>query len=198
MKNRIAEILPKHTLIQSSSKNIYIIDCKNINKGEVCLLENEPAEIKTVYLKNENEITVLFDGFKENALPINKGHYNRQCECVIFPEICNNDDWVLFVETKYSNNLENAFREENDYPHCMVKQILETVKFFRSKGILENGRRTTAIVSFPNLIEEFNSTFFPVRIDEKNVSAEDILAKYNILIRATNAVQIKSPKRLKF
>jgi hypothetical protein len=198
MKNKIAEILPKHTLIQSSSKNIYIVDYKNLNNGKVCLLEDEPSDIKTVYLKNENEITVLFDGFEENALPIRKGIYNRQCECVIFPEVCNNDDWVLFVETKYSNNLGNAFREENDYPHCMVKQILETVEFFRSTGILENGRRTTAIVSFPNLIEEFNSTFFPVRIDNKNVSAEDILAEHNILIRATNVVQIKSPKRLKF
>ena len=198
MKNKIAEILPKHTLIQSSSKNIYIVDYKNINKGKVCLLENEPADIKTVYLKNENEVAVLFDGFEENALPIKKGTYNRQCECVIFPEVCNNDDWVLFVETKYSNNLENAFRKEYDYPHCMVKQILETIKFFRSKGILEKGRRTTAIVSFPNLIEEFNSTFFPVRIDDKNVSAEDILAQHNILVRATNVVQIKSSKRLKF
>jgi hypothetical protein len=198
MKNRIAEILPEHTLIQSRSKNIYIVDYKNRNKGKVCLLECEPFDIKTVYLKNENEIAVLFDGFDENALPIRKGTYNRQCECVIFPEICNNDDWVLFIETKYSDNLANAFREENGYPHCMVKQILETIKFFRSKGILENRRRTTAIVSFPNLIEEFNSTFFPVRIEDKDVSAEDILAEHNILIRATNAAQIISPKRLKF
>lgn len=198
MKNKIAEILPEHTLIQSSSKDIYIVDYKNINKGKVCLLENEPSDIKTVYIENKNEISVLFDGFEENALPIRKGTYNRQCECVIFPEVCNNDDWVLFIETKYANNLKNAFCEEYDYPHCAVKQIIETVEFFRSKGILENGRRTTAIVSFPNLIKEFNSTFFPVRIDDKNVSAEDILTEYNILIRATNAAQIKSSKRLKF
>jgi len=198
MKNRIAEILPEHTLIQSNSKNIYIVDYKNRNNGKVCLLESEPSDIKTVYLKNEHEIAVLFDGFEENSLPVRKGIYNRQCECVIFPEVCNNDDWVLFIETKYSDNFENAFREENDYPHCMVKQILETVTFFRSRGILENGRRTTAIVSFPNLIEEFNSTFFPVRIDDKYVSAEDILTEHNILIRATNAAQIKSVKRLKF
>jgi hypothetical protein len=198
MKNKIAKILPKHRLVQSNSRNIYVVDYKNLNKGKVCLLETEPSDIKTVYLKNENEVAVLFDGFEENALPISKGTYNRQCECVVFPAVCNNDDWVLFIETKYSDNLENAFREENDYPYCMVKQIVETVKFFRSKGILESGRRTTAIVSFPNLIEEFNSTFFPVRIDDSEVSAEDILAEHNILIRATNTVQIKSPKRLKF
>ena len=198
MKNKIAEILPEHTLVQSSSKDIYIVDYKNIRKGKVCLLESEPFDIKTVYLKNENEIAVLFDGFEENALPIGKGTYNRQCECVLFPEICNDSDWVLFIEAKYADNLVNAFREERDYPNCMVKQILETVEFFRSKGILKNGRRATAIVSFPNLIEEFNSTFFPVRIDNKDVSAEDILAEHNILIRATNTAQIKSPKRLKF
>jgi hypothetical protein len=82
--------------------------------------------------------------------------------------------------------------------HCMVNQIIETVKFFRSKGILESKRRATAIVSFPNLIEEFNSAFFPVKIEDKYVSVEDILLKYNVLIRATNAVRIVSPTRLQF
>jgi hypothetical protein len=104
----------------------------------------------------------------------------------------------LFIETKYSDNIETAFRKENDYPHCMVTQILDTVQFFRSRGILESGRRATAIVSFPNLIEEFNSTFFPVRIGNRDVSAEDILINYNVLIRATNAAKIINPNRLKF
>ena len=199
MKNKILTLLPNHKLILSSSKDIYIVDYKFIKKnGTACLLETEPQDLKAVHLKNENSVPVFFDGFEENALVLQKGYHSRQCECVIFPEACNDTDWVLFIETKYANNVKNAFREENDYPYCMIKQILETVDFFRSKGILDAGKRATAIVSFPNLIEEFNSTFFPVCINNKEVSAEDILLEYKILIRATNHAIITSPKRLRF
>ena len=114
--------------------------------------------------------------------------------CVVFPAICNCNDWFLFIETKYSSDWESAFREENDYPNCMITQILETVKFFRMKGVLDNDRRVIAIVSFPNLIEAFDSTFF----SQTDVSELDILLNYNVLLRATNAANIISSKRMKF
>jgi hypothetical protein len=192
MKNKISEKLPKHVLVEKKAKQLYVVDYKHANNGDVCLLEKQPDEIKYVYLDNIDEVPVWFDGFKDNALEISTGNYCRQCECVIFPAVCNDNDWVLFIETKYTENLEKAFREEFDYPHCMIKQILSTVEFFRSKGILQTDRRATAIVSFPNLIEEFNSTFFA----KTDVSELDILEKYNILIRATNSATIKSPKRI--
>jgi hypothetical protein len=97
----------------------------------------------------------------------------------------------LFIETKYSTNLENAFRKENDYPNCMINQIIETVKYFRAKGVIAENRRVNAIVSFPNLIDEFNATFFTGEL-----SIEQILIDYKILIRATNSGIIKSEKRL--
>ncbi|MDR2467240.1 MAG: hypothetical protein LBD35_07595 [Prevotellaceae bacterium] len=80
----------------------------------------------------------------------------------------------------------------------MVRQILDTVEFFRAKGILEKGRRATAIVSFPNLIEEFDTTFFPVRLDGEYVSVEDILLDRKVLIVPTNSASIVSTMRLKF
>lgn len=191
MKTNIESVLPNHTLITSNSNNIYIIDFKHINGGNVELLEIEPEKIKYVHLKNTQPTPIIFDGFKNNALPLDIGLFNKQCECVIFPESCDDKDWILFIETKYVNSLENAFRENNDYPNCMVTQIIETVKYFREKEIIQNNRRVNAIVSFPPLIEEFNSTFFT-----GIQTVDEILRDYNILIRATNSAIIKSEKRI--
>ena len=192
MKNRIEEMLPQHTISQSQASKIYIVDYTNFKTGSVELFEIEPEHIKYVLLENKNEITVCFDGFEQNALEISKGYYSRQCECVVFPTACSENDWVLFIETKYTNDVVSAFREEHDYPNCMISQIVDTVNFFRDKGILESWRRATAIVSFPNLVEAFNSTFFTGAISEL-----DILKEHNILIRATNSANIISAKRIK-
>ena len=190
MKTKIETILPHHTLKISNTNNIYIVDFKNINGGDVELLESEPDEIKYVHLENIQPIPIIFDGFKDNALPVSVGLFNKQCECIIFPASCEDKDWILFIETKYVNSLENAFRENNDYPNCMITQIIETVNFFREKNIIENNRRVNAIVSFPTLIEEFNSTFFT------GIQVDEILSEHNILIRATNSAIIKSEKRI--
>jgi len=194
MKSEIEKTLPEHILKKSNAKEIFIVDRKNNEKTLVSLLEKEPADIKYVFLKNQEEIPVWFDGFKDNALPTGQiGTYSKQCECIIFPENDGYRDWVLFIEMKYVNNLKNAFRKEYEYPYCMVNQILETVNYFRAKGILENDRRATAIVSFPNLIEEFNGFFFDF-IDD---TPENILNKHKVLIYPTNSATIMHNKRIK-
>ena len=193
MKNKINKLLPNHILVKSNAKELFVVDYKNYSIGDVSLLEKKPTDIKCVSLNNQNEVSVWFDGFKENALPIKKGQYNRQCECVIFPETCKVEDWVLFIEIKYSDNIQNAFRVENNYPYCMVEQIVETINYFRTNNILESNKRATAIVSFPNLMEEFSGFFF----DFIDATIEDILSKYKILIYPTNSVKIISNKRIK-
>lgn len=191
MKESIERELPDHNISQSSSKNIYIVDYKNLNNGDVLLLEKDPEEIKCVYLDNGNEIPVYFDGFKDNALVISKGNHSAQCECIIFPTNCDESDWVLFIECKYTQDLKSATDVKNGYPQKMISQIIDTVTFFRTKGILHEKKRASAIVAFPNLMEEFNSTFFVGEVTEL-----DILKEHNILIRATNSAAIKSPKRI--
>ena len=191
MKEAIERELPSHRLKKENAANYYIVDYKNINGGKVELLTSIPSE-NAVHLANPNSTEIYFDGFDENALEIEVGRYSRQCECVIFPSLYNDKSWILFIETKYTNNLESAFKENNDYPNSMIKQILDSVKFFRDKDIIEKNRRVTAIASFPNLIEEFNSTFFSVN------EAQEILLTHKVLIRATNKGVIKSNQRFKF
>lgn len=191
MKLSIEEKLPDHKIIESDANNIYIVDYKKLNNGDVELLEKEPDDIKYVHLENSTKVAVYFDGFKDNALLIKAGEHSQQCECVLFPKDCNETDWALFIECKYSYDLKTASDVKNGYPQKMISQIVDTVAFFRNKGILGAKRRATAIVSFPNLMEEFNSTFFSGEFTEL-----DILKEHNILIRATNSAIIKSPKRI--
>lgn len=190
MLQKIKEILPSHNLILENSPELFVVDYTHINNGKVVLLNSKPNE-SFVYIENENKVSVYFDGFEHNALEISTGLYSKQCECIMFPEEDIENRWVLVIETKYVDNIENAFRENNDYPNCMITQIIETVNYFRDKGIIEQNKRVNAIVSFPTLIEDFSSTFFT-----GNMSIEDLLIDYKIKIRATKTAEIISSKRI--
>jgi len=192
MRNKIEAILPNHTIISTDAPNIYIVDYKNLNGGDVEMLTEAPTDIKGVVIKNIRRIEVCFDGFKESSLPISVGEYSRQCECVLFPAACNETDWILFIETKYTYDLKSAFKENHDYPNCMIDQVISTVNYFRQKGIIAKKRRVDAMLSFPKLIDDFSSTFFT-----GSMSIEDILLEHRIRIRATNSASIISEKRLK-
>lgn len=79
----------------------------------------------------------------------------------------------------------------------MVGQIKETVKYFRNKDIIPPDKIVYAIISFPNLVEEFSSWVFPIiRQDGTEESILDILQNDRIIIRATNNAQIINAKLL--
>lgn len=192
MRTKLSRLLPEHDLVSIACQNIFIVDYKDFDLGGVQYFCDRPETIKSIHLENIQQIEICFDGFKENALPLPElGKQSRQCECVLFPETCDDEDWILFIEAKYANDRAGAFNIERDYPNCMVNQIIETVKYFRERGIISQEKRVHAIVSFPNLIEEFNSTMF-----NGSLSVLDIVTQYKIIIRATNSAQIKSKKRI--
>lgn len=192
MLNKIQKILPTHTVIGEKSPELFIVDYKNINGGSVILHKTKPM-VDHVFIDNKkNEVPIFFDGFDDNALKISTGFYSKQCECVLFPQDNTTDYWILFVETKYVNNIKSAFDENHDYPNCMVNQIIETVDFFRNNGILDHNKTVNAIVSFPTLINDFSSTFFT-----GSLSIEDIFINHKIKIRAKNTCKIISSKRIK-
>jgi len=198
MKNRLLVQLPKHKncICSIYNPNLFIVDWKNTNGGKVEISGNKNNNINAVYLQNKKNIELFFDGFPENALPISKKSRCKQCECVTFPFNCNEEEWVLFIETKYAQN-ENAARNSRfDYPCCMVKQIKETVKYFREKGIISDNKIVHAIISFPNLVDNFNSWVFPITQNDKEESILDILINDKIIIRATNKAKIESDTEL--
>lgn len=147
MKNRLLAQLPQHKTCLCSIYNphLYIVDWKDYNKGAVEISGAQRNVINAVHILNENNVKVFFDAFPENALPITKKKRSRQCECVVFPITCDQDEWILFIETKYANSIHAAKNPDSDYPYCMVRQIKETVSYFRMKGIISENKIVHAI-----------------------------------------------------
>ncbi len=185
MMKKLLAALPEHQgfLEALRGKILYIVDWKDENNGGISFTDYDLGR-DAVRLLNPKELPVCCDKFPENALPIRKGCFSQQCECVLFPneETVGLGNWVLFVETKYANDEKNARKLENNYQRKMVAQIEATVEYFRVKGILEEDKIVFAIVSFP-MLENFNAWF------DQNLIHE-AWSEHQILMRATNQALI--------
>ena len=88
-------------------------------------------------------------------------------------------------------------------PSKMFSQIKSTVCYFRKIGLLDQDKKVHAIMSYPKLLEPFDSWNFPLTIkddetgDELQLTTNAILEKYKIHLRSTNQALIKSAKRIK-
>ena len=189
MIEKIFGVLPEHKnyLDSLQGKVLYVADWKDENNGGISFTDYD-VERAAVRLLNPSMLSVYCDKFPENALPIKKGCFSQQCECILFPqdEAEDTDDWRLFIETKYAKDEAKARDERNNYPQKMVGQIEATVEYFRNKGILEENKVVYAIVSFP-MLDNYNAWF------DQNLIHE-ALAKHQIIVRATNQAKILNKK----
>ena len=189
MIEKVLGVLPEHKdyLDSLQGKVLYVADWKDENNGGISFTDYD-VERAAVRLLNPSMLSVFCDKFPENALPIKKGCFSQQCECILFPqdEAEDTDDWRLFIETKYAKDEAKARDERNNYPQKMVGQIEATVEYFRNKGILEENQVVYAIVSFP-MLDNYNAWF------DQNLIHE-ALAKHQIIVRATNQAKILNKK----
>lgn len=189
MIEKLLGVLPEHKdyLDSLQGKVLYVADWKDENNGGISFTDYD-VERAAVRLLNPSMLSVFCDKFPENALPIKKGCFSQQCECILFPqdEAEDTDDWRLFIETKYAKDEAKARDERNNYPQKMVGQIEATVEYFRNKGILEENQVVYAIVSFP-MLDNYNAWF------DQNLIHE-ALAKHQIIVRATNQAKIMNKK----
>lgn len=189
MIEKLLGVLPEHKdyLDSLQGKVLYVADWKDENNGGISFTDYD-VERAAVRLLNPSMLSVYCDKFPENALPIKKGCFSPQCECILFPqdEAEDTDDWRLFIETKYAKDEAKARDERNNYPQKMVGQIEATVEYFRNKGILEENKVVYAIVSFP-MLDNYNAWF------DQNLIHE-ALAKHQIIVRATNQAKILNKK----
>lgn len=213
-RETIVEKLSSHADCFKSilSATIYIRDYKYhdlaadiLNRG-VVVDDNPDPEWASVVLENAmpERLAIDVDCFPENALPNEEaGSHASQCECVIFPADGNDEDWLLFIETKYTDSEEVAQKDDVNYPKKMFSQIKSTVNYFRQKGIIASDKRVHAIMSYPKLLEPFDSWNIPLEdVDEETgdvlqLTTEEIMQRYKIHLRPTNHALIKSAKRIK-
>lgn len=189
MIEKLLGVLPEHKdyLDSLQGKVLYVADWKDENNGGISFTDYD-VERAAVRLLNPSMLSVFCDKFPENALPIKKGCFSQQCECILFPqdEAEDTDDWRLFIETKYAKDEAKARDERNNYPQKMVGQIEATVEYFRNKGILDENKVVYAIVSFP-MLDNYNAWF------DQNLIHE-ALAKHQIIVRASNQAKILNKK----
>lgn len=192
MINNLLKSLPEHKkyLETLQGKVLYVVDWKDENNTGITFSDYDLGR-PAVCLYNSYELPVCCDKFPENALPVKKGCFSQQCECVLFPTDSIDDDniWVLFVETKYAKDEFKARDIRNKYPEKMIKQIEATVGYFRSKGILRDDKMVYAIVSFP-FLSNFNAWF------DQNLLFE-AWVEHRIMVRATNHAEIMSNERIR-
>lgn len=213
-RETIVDKLPSHAECFKSilSATIYIRDYKHhdlaadIQNRGIVIDDNPDPEWASVVLENamHDSLAIDADCFPENALPNEEaGSHASQCECVVFPADGNDDDWLLFIETKYTDSEEVAQKGEVNYPKKMFSQIKSTVNYFRQKGIIASDKRVHAIMSYPKLLEPFDSWNIPLEdVDEETgdvlqLTTEEIMQRYKIHLRPTNHALIKSAKRIK-
>lgn len=215
-RETIIDKLPSHAECFKTirSAKIYIRDYKhydldlarnNENRG-VVIDDNPDPNWASVVLENAmfDGLAIDADCFPENALPNEEaGSHASQCECVIFPADGNDEDWLLFIETKYTDSEEVAQKDDVNYPKKMFSQIKSTVNYFRQEGIIASDKRVHAIMSYPKLLEPFDSWNIPLEdVDEETgdvlqLTTEEIMQRYKIHLRPTNHALIKSAKRIK-
>lgn len=192
MRKEILAVLPKHEVCMETlaGRELYVVDWKDENNGGITFTDYNPGRAAVV-LSNLAQISVCCDKFPENALPVKKGCFSRQCECVLFPldDEENSDNWVLFIETKYAKDELKAKDSRNRYPETMVAQIEKTVHYFREKAILKPDKIVYAIVSFP-MLENVNAWF------DQNL-IYDALVEHRIIVRATNHAEILNKQVLR-
>jgi len=211
MKHKIALIL-HHEVQCIVAPHIYIADHKNYRDGLDIKITDCEQEIRSVHLYNPHALPVAYDIFPENAFPkydekgsCIKGIYQKQCECILFPEIMPADAqakyWVLLIETKYSSSSKNANRLSNDYPQIMTKQIIETTSYLREKRVLNPTLRVSALVSFPKLTAPYQGFLFQGAIykdaNGQIFTNQDIQMKLGINILAHDCAFIQTNARIK-
>lgn len=201
MKDKIQAVLPKnkHIFHEVIHAEIHIVDWKDVDNSKGVLVYSESQnEISSVCIFNKHEFNITIDAFEENALPISRGAQASQCECIVFPSEFSENSWILAVETKYANNEAAAFRirDDQNYPEKMVSQIISTVEYLREKEIIAENRMVHALISFPKLVTDFNSTLFS--FVKEDWSVENLIVSKRIRIKGCNAAEIISPERIKF
>lgn len=200
MKSRISTLSPSHTFQTSNGSDLYFADYTDMDKANG-IIPNRGAmfsnlqftDISSLYLHNRNSILICFDRFPDFAFPKITGGHHFQCECSIFPDRCNNDDWILFIETKYSRTPDAARNPSNAYLKKALIQIVRTVSEYRKNGVISQNKPVYGIVSFPFLTDQFNESLFLT----KQNWVDKIKLKHNILIRGINSATIRSEEKLK-
>lgn len=180
-----------HVVETINSEYIYVADYANQSNGCVVVCEDCPEDIEAVVINNSKEVVELhYDAFWDHALKISKKRSETQCECFLFPSSMNDEDWMLFIETKYTDSEYSAQK----YPSGAVDQIGKTVLFLREKGIIGTDKEVHGIIGFPQMQGPFDNVYWTTNGEAMLKKTE--YASDNIYIEISNTATIHSATEL--
>ena len=166
---------------------IHIVDLTERTKSAqgIEIYNEQPEGIDSLLIENPNlNITATF--FKPQCFLHESGYEPDNCEGVFYMSDSTNETWVLFLEIKdcKAKNISNYFVKAK-------KQIINVVRIFRAKKIITENKRVYANISFP---KSNKNVFFSHLIEPGE--AKSFLDNYNIFIRGTNKLKIKSSTKI--
>ena len=77
----------------------------------------------------------------------------------------------------------------------MWEQIKETVRYFRNKGIIDADKIVQAVMSFPNLIGNFEQWVFPIRQEDGTMKTAMDISNHSYLVYTIDVSVILSEAR---
>ncbi|MDR0971235.1 MAG: hypothetical protein LBM25_02495 [Bacteroidales bacterium] len=189
--NNIQAIFPNKQ-INNHNKDLYIADYSEqtkttYRKKGVKLSDNKPNDIESFHIKNDKNLSFSSIILDKKDLIDREGNPQKHCECALFPYLENPNNWILFVELKYSysKNIDNKIREAEE-------QLFSTYNYFKENEIINNKKLSYLIISFPKKQPPFTNFIESPSNIIKNKR------KKNIILRYTNSIKIDNTTKLSF
>ena len=192
MKTKIRTHYPQQ-IINDFSSDIYIVDYTEQTKNEIIkkgveIRTEKPKDIRSFFIKNGKSIlfsSIIFDN--KSFIDETTGNTLTQCECVCFSSAeYSKGPWVLFLELKYCNQY-SKYQKEN--LEEAKNQLIDTYKYYKQKGIINNKQQCYLVVSFP-----FFQIPFPNFVDTQDVVKKMRLNK--VIFRGLNELIIRNEYKL--
>ena len=176
----------------SGDKSLYVADyteSTSSQRGTKLFFGTPPAGrdyIEHFSLHNNDRLQITGIVFNNRSFTRPDGNPRSQCECVVFPDVSNNESWIFFLELKYSsrdyNNVNNLNKAR--------RQLFKTQYYYKSEGIFTAKNTCYLIASLPLQSEPFANMVLGQSY------LLDMKEKHNIVIRFQNSAEIIDDKQI--
>lgn len=191
IKTNINTIYPNQiNKYRSSNTAIFIADYteqtknQSIKRGVEIFDTNSPNDITYFSLLNNPSLDIGYIDFDNSSFIYSNGNPRSQCECVVFPNVSENNSWILFSELKYSSTI--SYNEIN--LKKAIKQLFKTRYYYLQSNVISNTNTSYLVASLPLQTEPFlNFSLTPRYLIE-------LKRKRNIVLRLKNSAEIINNK----
>lgn len=175
------------------AENIYVTDYTNHNQANKLIDNNpikvskeEPTNIKAFHILNSNKLPLDYVIFDDNSFVDATDNKSKHCEACFFPNEDKENEWIAFLELKYSRNVKFNSKKINE----AKAQLIETWQHYYDANIITKANKAYCVISLP----EQEVPFTNFRLPQNEIA--HLKESKNILLRYTNTITIKDSYKL--